>query len=261
MSYSTLHVESIDQHIVLLTLQRESSLNAINSTMMAELLDFWKILESNKTVRAVILTGQGQKAFCAGADIKERYGINVETWEQQHAILERSMRAMMDCPVPVLAAVNGVAFGGGLELVLASDFAYAASHATFGQTEVKLGIMPGAMGTQNLPRAVGSQRAKELTYTGDTFSAAEALEWGVLNKVVEKDELLPVSISTARKIANNAPLAVRAVKKSINQAAQYKIMEGYDYEVQVYKSLLPTQDRKEGINAFNEKRQPHFKGE
>src|SRR5262249_12895850 len=145
-----------------------------------------------------ILTGSGQKAFCAGADLKERQQIDLVTWRQQHNVFQQAMLAMLDCSIPIIAAVNGVAFGGGLELTLAADFAYAATTATFAQSETKLGIMPGAMGTQNLPSACGLRRAKELCFTGQAFSAQQACEWGIINQLVEPDDLLPKVMSVAQ---------------------------------------------------------------
>jgi len=167
---------------------------------------------------------------------------------------------MLDCPVPIISAVNGAAFGGGLELVLASDFAYASTKAVFGQSEVKLGIMPGALGTQNLPRACGLKRAKELCFTGESFSAINAYEWGIINRVCEPEELMREVLASAEKISMNAPLAVREVKKALNMSQQLDIKSGYVFEVEAYNRLLPTQDREEGINAFNEKREPEFTG-
>jgi len=258
--FSTLLVRDDVEHVLILRLNRPAVCNAINSVMMQELLGFWQQVPSCEGVRAVIVTGEGNRAFCAGADLKERKDITIETWQQQHAVLQQAMRAMIQCPVPVIAAVNGVAYGGGLELTLASDFAYACESAVFAQSEVKLGIMPGAMGTQNLSRAVGLRRAKELSFTGETFTAAQAVEWGVVNRVFSADALLPRAIETASRIASNAPLALRRVKSSIDHSWSNDVMAGYLYEMEHYNQLLSTQDRVEGINAFNEKRLANFKG-
>ena len=184
--------------------------------MMRELLQFWSDIAVHDRVRAVVLTGRGEKAFCAGADLKERQGISEDEWREQHAVLQQAMRAMVSCAVPVISAVNGVAYGGGLELVLASDFAYACDSAVFAQSEVKLGIMPGAMGTQNLSRAVGLRRAKELTFSGRSFTAEDGLGGGLLNRVLSQDELLSETIRVAEDIALNAPLSVRGSKAAID---------------------------------------------
>ena len=140
-----------------------------------------------------------------------------ETWRRQHAIVEQMVRAIIDCPIPVIAAVNGAAYAGGMEIALACDFVYAAEHARFALTEVTLGIIPGAMGTQNLPRAVGVRRAKEIILTGTPFTADQALEWGMVNKVVPGDQLMDEALATARKIAANAPVSARQAKKSHGQ--------------------------------------------
>ena len=259
--FSTLSIHKHSACVWQVSLNRPEVCNAINSVMMKELLVLWTQLNEQPDLRAVVLTGEGEKAFCAGADLKERLDLDVITWQAQHAVLQDAMRAMMACQFPIIGAINGAAFGGGLELTMACDFAYAADNAIFSQSEVKLGIMPGAMGTQNLPRAVGTRKAKELTMTGERFSAAQALEWGLLNRVTSRDDLLPQAIATAESIAENAPIAVRQAKKAINFATSANLMEGYGIEVSCYNSLLATQDRKEGIRAFNEKRKPTFIGE
>jgi enoyl-CoA hydratase len=207
------------------------------------------------------LTGAGDKAFCAGADLKERQGMTDATWRRQHAIVEQTIRAMLDCPVPVIAAVNGAAYAGGCELALACDFIYAADHARFAQTEVALGIIPGAMGTQNLPRAVGVRRAKEVILSGTPFTAAEALAWGLANRVLALPDLMPEVLKVAARIAANAPVAVRQAKKSIDKSTDLDRSNGYSFEIEAYNRTVGTQDRLEGIRAFNEKRKPDFKGQ
>lgn len=183
-----------------------------------------------------------------------------EAWQAQHAIFERMVLALVDCPVPVLAAVNGAAFGGGTEIACAVDFAYAATTARFALTEVTLGIMPGAAGTQTLPRAVGPRRAREIIFTGRPFSAAEALEWGLVNKVTEPADLLSEALTTAGLIAANAPLSIRQAKKSIHYGLQMDLRTAMFFEIEAYNRLVPTEDRREGVLAFNEKRKPIFKG-
>lgn len=258
-TFNTLQLQSIEPHILQITLHRPNVMNAINSVMMRELEILWRELYGNhQGLRCLILTGSGNKAFCAGADLKERYQIDLQTWRHQHSALQQAMIAMMDCPLPVIAAVNGVAFGGGLELALASDLAYAANTATFAQSETRLGIMPGAMGTQNLPRACGLRRAKELCLTAKTFTAEEAYEWGIVNAVYPPEELMSHVIAVARQIAANAPLAVQQTKKALNFSHHMDIKSGYAYELASYNGLLDSLDRIEGIAAFNEKRSPIF---
>jgi enoyl-CoA hydratase len=261
MNYQTLTIKKDGQHILIVTLNRPAARNAINSIMMVELRDLWQELCVNvDKIRCVILTGAAP-SFCAGADLKERNSLDLTTWHAQHIIFEQAMRAMLDCTIPIIAAVNGAAFGGGLELMLASDFAYAATNATFAQSEAKIGIMPGALGTQNLPRAAGLRRAKELTYTAESFFALQAFEWGIINKVCEPDELFSDVLQTAHKIANNAPLAVQQAKKSLNMSQHMDLKSGFSYEIEAYNFLLSTKDRVEGIQAFNEKRKAEFIGE
>src|SRR6185503_5456733 len=167
-------------------------------------------------LRCIVITGAGDKAFCAGGDLKERNGMTDATWRAQHAIFERAYYAIMDCPVPVIAAVNGAAFAGGCELALACDFVYCSPEARFALTETTLGIMPGCGGTQNLPRAIGERRAKELILSGAAFSAEEAFAFGLVNRVCEPGKLLGETIEAARRIARNGPLAVRQAKHAIH---------------------------------------------
>lgn len=258
----TIKLVTESQHVLMVTLQRPEVRNAINSQMMRELQALWEIeIPQRPQLRCVILTGSGDKAFCAGADLKERQNISLETWRQQHLALQQAMLGQISCPIPIIAAVNGAAFGGGLELALACDFIYAAKPAVFAQSEVKLGIMPGAMGTQNLPRACGIRKAKELSFTGEAFSAEQAYAWGIVNKVCEPADLIAEALKVANIIAQNAPFAVRQVKKAINASMTMDLPSGYRFELQAYQQLLPTKDRIEGIQAFNEKRKPLFTDE
>ena len=259
--WQTLEVTAPAPHVLLVTLNRPAVANALNTQMGTDLRDLWVGLTRDAgDTRAVVLTGSGTKAFCAGGDLKERNGMTVETWQRQHEVFEEAYWTLMELPVPVIAAVNGHAYAGGLEMALACDFAYAVPGARFALTEVTIGIMPGAGGTQNLPRAVGERRAKEIILTGRPFSAAEALGWGVLNRVVEPDQLLPAALDTAKTIAGNAPLSVRQAKKSIHLGLQTDLRTGLRIEVEAYNRLIGTEDRVEGIAAFNEKRKPQFRG-
>jgi enoyl-CoA hydratase/carnithine racemase len=162
--------------------------------------------------------------------------------------------------VPVIAAVNGAAYGGGLEIALCCDFVYASKNARFALSEVRLGIMPGGMGTQNLPRAMGERRAKELILTARPFGADEACEWGLVNRVCEPGKLLDEALATAQAVADNAPLATRQAKKSVHYGLQMDLATGYRFEIEAYNRLVDTEDRREGVRAFNEKRKPNFRG-
>ena len=259
--FETLLVEGVAEHVVQVTLNRPEVFNALNTQMGADLKTVWEALYVDPSqARCVVLTGTGEKAFCAGGDLKQRNEMTDDEWQQQHALFEQNMFAMMECPVPIIAAVNGVAFGGGCEFAAGADFVYAAKGAKFAQTEVKLGIMPGSMGTQNLPRAVGERRAKEIILTGAPFSADDAMAWGLVNRVFEADELVPGAIATASVIAANGPIATRQAKKSISMASQTGHHIGYRYEIEAYNRMVPTEDRLEGVRAFNEKRPADFKG-
>jgi enoyl-CoA hydratase/carnithine racemase len=211
-------------------------------------------------LRAIIVTGAGEKAFCAGGDLKERKGMTDAQWQAQHAVFERMARAILACPIPVIAAVNGAAFAGGCEIAALCDFIYASDNARFALTEVTLGIMPGAGGTQTLSRAIGERRAKELILTGTPFSAADAAQWGFVNRVLPQAALLDTAMETARRIASNGPIAVRQAKQAITRGLQMSLADGLAFEIEAYNRMVPTEDRREGILAFNEKRKPNFRG-
>jgi enoyl-CoA hydratase len=259
--YATLMCETAAPHVLLVTLNRPEVRNAFNTAMGRELLDLWTCLtEHASDWRCAVITGAGDRAFCAGADLKERKGLGAEAWRAQHELFERAFWTLGDFPLPVIAAVNGPAYAGGLELALMCDFIYAARSARFALTEVSLGIIPGAGGTQNLPRAVGERRAKEIIMTARPFSAEDAYAWGMVNRLCEPRDLLPAALDTAAAIAGNAPLAVKQAKKSIRYGSQMEIRTAYRFEVEAYNQLVDTDDRREGILAFNEKRKPQFKG-
>jgi enoyl-CoA hydratase/carnithine racemase len=257
--YPTLALEERGEHLLLVTMNRPQVLNALNTQMGRDQLDLWTRLAAEPGgVRCVVLTGAGERAFCAGGDLKERDGMTEGAWREQHELFERMFVALMELPLPVIAAVNGHAFGGGMELALACDFIYAARNARFALSEVSLGIMPGGCGTQNLPRAAGERRAKELILTAQPFSAEQGYEWGVVNRVCES--VLAEALATAERIAANAPLAVRQAKKSVHYGLQTDLLTGYRFEIEAYNQLVGTEDRHEGVRAFNEKRKPRFRG-
>ena len=259
--YETMTVEVVDEHIRVLRLNRPDAANALNTRMGLDGVEFFEAVAMDPgPLRCIIMTGMGDKAFCAGGDLKERNGMTDDAWRRQHVIFERLMRAIIDCPVPVIAAVNGAAYAGGCEMAACCAFIYAADHARFALTEVRLGIMPGGGGTQNLSRAIGERRAKELILTARPFSAQEALSWGLANRVLPGPELLPAALETARAIAANAPLSVRQAKQSIHRGLQMSLSDGLAFEIEAYNRLVPTSDRMEGIRAFNEKRPPRFTG-
>ena len=259
MNYQTLTVEPQGEHLMLVRLNRPQALNALNTQMGKDKYDLWTRLAAEPgAVRCVVLTGAGERAFCAGADLKERDGMSEPVWRAQHEIFERAFMALMELPLPVIAAVNGHAFGGGMEIALACDFIYAARGARMALSETRLGLMPGGGGTQNMPRAAGERRAKELILTAEPFDAQQGYEWGIVNRVC--DNVLQEALGVAAKIAANAPLAVRQAKKSIHYGMQMDLLTGYRFEIEAYNQLVGTEDRKEGVRAFNEKRKPRFQG-
>lgn len=259
--YETLALERIDEHILLIRLNRPEVANAMNSQMGEELMALFEGFQlETDDLRVLVMTGTGDKAFCAGGDLKERNGMTDAQWLRQHAMFERMVRALVACPIPIIGAINGAAYGGGCEISAALDFAYAADHARFALTEVTLGIMPGAGGTQTLPRAMGERRAKEVILTGLPFTAQEACDWGMINRVLPAAELLDACLATARRIAANAPISVRQAKQSMHRGLQMSLADGLAYEIECYNRMVPTQDRLEGVRAFNEKRKPQFRG-
>ncbi|HEY8708362.1 MAG TPA: enoyl-CoA hydratase-related protein [Burkholderiaceae bacterium] len=260
-AYETLALEQDGEGVLTVTLNRPAVLNAINTQMGRDTLDLWTRLASEPgDVRCVILTGAGERAFCAGGDLKERDGMSNAAWRAQHELFERSFMTQLECLVPVIAAVNGHAYGGGCETALGCDFIYAVKSARFALSETKLGIMPGGGGTQTLARAVGERRAKELIFTAQPFSAQQALEWGMANGVCDDRSALIARVQeVARTIAANAPLSIRQAKKSIHHGLQVDLLTGYRFEIEAYNRLVVTEDRLEGVRAFNEKRKPQFK--
>ena len=260
-SYATLDLATPQPGLLVVTLNRPEVANALNTQMGRDLEALWTgLIAAPGETRCVVLTGSGERAFCAGGDLKERHGMSDAQWQAQHEIFERQYWRLLDCPLPVIAAINGHAFAGGLEMALACDFAYAVPEARFALTEVTLGIMPGAGGTQLLPRAVGERRAKEIILTGRPFGAQAALDWGIVNRLCPREELIPAALETAAAICANAPLSIRQAKKSIHHGLQMDLKNGFMFEIEAYNRLVGTEDRNEGIRAFNEKRKPVFKG-
>jgi enoyl-CoA hydratase len=260
-AYDTLRIEARDPHLLVVTLNRPDVLNAINTQMGRDLVDLWtNLIADAGAIRCIVLTGAGERGFCAGGDLKERNGMSDDAWRRQHEIFERAFFALMEVPVPVIAAVNGHAYGGGFETALACDFIYASRNARFALSEVRLGIMPGGGGTQNLARAVGERRAKELILRAQPFTAEQGLAWGLVNHLSEPGQVLDDALSAARDIAANGPLAVRQAKKAIHFGLQGDLLTGCRFEIEAYNRLVSSDDRHEGVRAFNEKRAPNFQG-
>lgn len=262
MDYSTLLYE-VAEGVALIRLNRPERMNAIGGAMKTELRQ--ALLErarQDPQVRCVILTGAGERAFCAGADIKERAGQALPQPEyhlQQKATLAL-FREMEQFEKPLIAAINGVAMGGGLEIALCCDVRIAARGARLGLPEAKIGALPAAGGTQRLPRLVGPGIAKELMLTGDAIGAERALAIGLINQVVEPEALLPTALAMASRMAANAPLALRHIKHAVDQGMQVGIDAGLEYERYAAALVVSSEDRLEGMRAFVKKRQPRFIG-
>lgn len=260
-TYATLTTERPHADVLLVTLARPGAANAMNTQMGRDLFTLFDgLIAEPGRCRAIVLTGAGETAFCAGGDLKERNGMTDAAWQDQHRVFERGIRALVECPIPVIAAVNGAAYGGGCEIALACDFIYAARHARFALPEVTLGIMPGVGGTQTLPRAVGERRAKELLLSGRPWSAEEAAAWGMVNRVCDGGRLRAEALDTAAAIAANAPIAIRQAKHALHHGLSLSLADGMLFEIEAYNRMVPTEDRREGIRAFNEKRKPVFTG-
>ncbi len=244
----------------LLKINRPESLNALNSAILGELECALYELEHDGEVKVLVVTGAGDKAFVAGADIKEMAAMSAFEGQEFARKGQRVMLFMERMKKPVIAAVNGYALGGGLELALACDFIYAADKARFGFPEVTLGIMPGFGGTQNLARLVGPNRANEMVFTGRMLTAQQAVEWGIVNALFSAEELPAKVMETARLIANNGMLGVASAKDAISNGLNMVKDDGFRYESALFGVLFATADQKEGMTAFVEKRKAVFKG-
>jgi enoyl-CoA hydratase/carnithine racemase len=249
-----------DGHLAHLILNRPQVLNAIDNELGADLCSACEAIGADDGIWAVVLRGAGERAFCAGADLKARRDFSAEQWSAQRALFRRTFAALRGVPQPTIAAVHGYALGGGTELALLCDMVIASDDAVFGLTEVSLGIIPGGGGTQNLPRLIGRQRAKELIFSARRIAASDALALGFVNRVVTRDALLSTAVALAQEIMKNSPFAVRQVKWAIDQGADLPFADGLDREHEAYMRAIASEDRREGIAAFNEKRPPRFTG-
>ncbi len=246
--------------IAIIRLNRPEKLNALSRAMLEDLSDAFQHLEKQTDLRAVILTGSGEAAFCAGTDINELAGLDQN---EARAASERGQAVcnqIENCPVPVIAAVNGIAAGGGCELALACHLRIASTNAQFTLPEIKLGVIPGYGGTQRLPREIGYGRALEVMLTGKTLSAEQGYQFGLVNQVTDPADLLTVAESLAKDISKLAPLAIRACLKAVTHGLELPLQEGLALEAELFASLFGTDDMREGTSAFLEKRSPVFKG-
>jgi enoyl-CoA hydratase/carnithine racemase len=246
--------------IITLTLNRPQAMNSLNFSLLYSLRDQVEALRFRSDIRVVIITGAGDKAFCSGADLKERVTLSPAQVKEYIFTIRNLFTSIELLNKPVIAGVNGIALGGGTELALASDIRIASSAATMGLTETRLAIIPGAGGTQRLPRLVGRGKAKELIFTGRRVDAEEALKIGLVNKICDKDSLMTECRQMAAMICETGPIAIEQAKYAINYGIETDIHTGLAIESNAYWVTIPTEDRLEGLAAFREKRKPVYKG-
>ena len=259
MNYNNILIEKEDK-VAVLTINRPNQLNALNSETISELSSAFQTLEADKTIQAIILTGSGEKAFVAGADIKEFFQFNIEQGKELAAKGHRSLfDVVQNLTTPVIGAVNGFALGGGLELAMSCHFRLASENAKLGLPEVTLGVIPGYGGTQRLAQLVGKGRALEMIMTAKMVSASEALDSGLVNYIVTPEELIPTCKKIALKIVKNSPVAITSAIRAVN-AGYTDGINGFETEIEEFGKCFGTEDFKEGTTAFVEKRKAEFPG-
>lgn len=251
---------NVDDGIATVTVNRPEILNALSPAVYHELNEGFKMLASDSSVKAVIITGAGKKAFVAGADIAAMSTMSANEALQFAEAGKETVMRIEAMPKPVIAAINGLALGGGSELALACDFRVAAASAVFGQPEINLGIIPGNGGTQRLTRLVGISKAKEMLMLGGTISAQQALQYGLVHQVVEAEQLIPTVEQLAKKLSQKAPVALAMIKRCIHRAMGSDTEDGLDFELNCFAHCFSTQDQKEGMKSFLEKRAARFTG-
>ena len=250
----------VQESIGILTVNRPKVLNALNQETMQELKELVEKIAVDKTVGVVIVTGSGEKAFVAGADIGQMQSMSALEGRQWGRFSQNVFNAIENLPQPVIAAVNGYALGGGCELAMCCDIRIASEKAKFGQPEVLLGVIPGFAGTQRLPRLIGKGRAKELLFTGNQIDASEAYRIGLVNKVVPADQLMTIAKEWAKTILSRGPVAVQLCKAAVNEGMDMDFESGQAYESEVFGLCFATEDQSEGMAAFVEKRPAIFTG-
>ena len=246
--------------IAILTLNRAEVMNSFNFALLHALKEQIEALKFNTNIRVIIITGSGQKAFCAGADLKERTTYSESQVKTFILTIRNLFTSIENLNKPVIAAINGVALGGGTELALACDIRIASMNALMGLTETRLAIIPGAGGTQRLPRLIGRGKAKELIFTGRRVDAQEALQIGFVNQICEPESLLDECFKMAAMICETGPIAIEQAKYAINYGLETDLHTGLGIESNAYWVTIPTEDRLEGLAAFQEKRKPLYKG-
>ena len=248
-----------DKSYALISINRPEVMNALNIEVRKELLRVLDIVENDDTIKALVITGAGGKAFSAGADIKMFQTMSPALAREYLKTTKEASNRIENFPKPIIAAVNGYAIGGGLEIAMSCDIIIASENAKFGQSEINVGIIPGVGGTQRLPRLVGLKKAKELIFTGELIDAKAALAIGLVNAVVPKEELMNTVETMIEKIVTKSPIILRLAKEALNRSAE-GLMDGLDYESALFSLCFGSKDQKEGASAFLEKRKPLFKG-
>lgn len=252
---------TVDEKVAVITINRPKSLNALNTEVLNELSEAIGLIEKDSSIRAAVLTGAGEKAFVAGADIAEMQNKNVLEARAFSSLGNEVFSKLENLKIPVIAAVNGFALGGGCELAMACDIRIAGHKAKFGQPEISLGVMPGFGGSQRLPRLVGIGVAKEILFSGEMINAERAYEIGLVNRIVDGTEVVAEAIKLAQKIASSSPLGVNFTKKAVNEGINLDLERAVSLEAELFGLLFSTKDQKEGMAAFLEKRKAVFKGE
>jgi len=258
VTYKTLLYEKKD-NVAVVTLNRPDKLNALNSEVYSELYDAFNEAEKDDAVRVVVLTGSGEKAFGAGSDVAEMQNMNTLDIQKFMATIRKTSDFIYNLTKPTIAAIHGYALGGGCELSMCCDMRIASEKARFGQPEINLGLIPGASGTQRLPRLIGAAKAKEMIFTGDMIDAATASTLGLVNKVVPVEKLMEEAMALATKIASKSGPVLAMAKMAINHGLNTDIASGLDMEAKCDALCFATYDRKEGMDAFIEKRKAEFK--
>ena len=258
MGYATVKLER-EGRVGILSFNRPQALNALNTQMAREILAAIEELEQDDEIFAAVLTAEGEKAFCVGADLKERKDMSKQEMKKQRELFVKAFTAVAMFKKPLVAAVNGYALGGGCEFALACDFIVASEKAVFGLPEVGLAIIPGGGGTQLLPRLIGRARAKELIFTGRRIDAREAYRLGLVNYMVPPEELRKKTMEIMAEIVQNGPIALQQAKRAINYGLELDLHTALALEAECYNVCLATEDRDEGLRAFNEKRKPVYK--
>lgn len=257
---SLVHFSIQDEQIGIMTLNRPEQANSLSSTMLEEVNQIIKEIKHDESIGCLLITGAGSKVFCAGADLKERRLMTETEAKGAVRLIQQTFIEIESIPVPVIAVMNGHALGGGLELALACDLRIARAGARLGLPETGLAIIPGAGGTQRLPRLIGLGKAKELIFTGASLQAEEAIQIGLIEHISVADSLMNDAISLAKQITKNGPLALKEAKQAIYSSLDHDLHTGLTKEYEAYLRLIDTEDRTEGLQAFQEKRTPQYKG-